>query len=111
MLSRLIGTFVVLAGISYGQLPTSSVTGSVVDPQGLPVAGAKVTVLNEGTKVAYEATTTSAGEYAVTGLAPGSYSVTVNQPGFSVVRGASQRPQYRRAAGGERQTADRLDRR
>jgi hypothetical protein len=84
MISRLIGTFVVLAGISYGQLPTSSVTGSVVDPQGLPVAGAKVTVLNEGTKVVYEATTTSAGEYSVTGLAPGSYSVTVNQAGFSV---------------------------
>ena len=47
------------------------------------MAGAKVTILNEGTRVAYEATTTSAGDYAVTGLAPGTYSVMVNQPGFS----------------------------
>jgi hypothetical protein len=59
MLQKLIGALVFLAGISYGQLPTSSVTGSVIDPQGLAVAGAKVTILNEGTRVAYEATTTS----------------------------------------------------
>jgi hypothetical protein len=83
MLQKLIGALVFLAGISYGQLPTSSVTGSVIDPQGLAVAGAKVTILNEGTRVAYEATTTSSGDYSVTGLAPGTYSVTVNQPGFS----------------------------
>ncbi|MGA2271656.1 MAG: carboxypeptidase regulatory-like domain-containing protein [Bryobacteraceae bacterium] len=82
MLRKLIGTFVVLAGISYGQLPTSSVTGSVVDPEGLPVAGVKVTVANQGTNVGYETVTTSAGEYVVSGLAPGIYSVAVNQPGF-----------------------------
>ena len=59
MLPKLIGTLVILAGISYGQLPTSSVTGSVIDPQGLAVAGATVTILNEGTRVAYQAATTS----------------------------------------------------
>jgi hypothetical protein len=80
---RKLTLFILLvAGMCFGQLPTSSVTGNVLDPQGLAVAGAKVTITNEGTRVAYEAATTSAGDYTVAGLAPGSYSVNVSQSGF-----------------------------
>ncbi len=75
-------TSFLLTAIVTGQLPTSSVTGTVADPQGLPIAGSKVTVTNEGTRVQYDIVTTSAGEFDVSGLAPGNYSVTVNQPGF-----------------------------
>ena len=82
MSQKLICTIILAVAMVMAQLPTSSVTGSVVDPQGLPVAGAKVTVINEGTQVRYEIATTSAGEFAVSGLAPGNYSVTVNQAGF-----------------------------
>jgi hypothetical protein len=79
---KLIVPSVFFAAMVMGQLPTSSVTGSVADPQGLAIAGAKVTVTNEGTQVHYEVVTTSAGEFDVPGLAPGNYSVAVDQPGF-----------------------------
>src|SRR5579871_4060754 len=79
---KLICPFVLMAGTAFGQLPTSSVTGNVVDPQGLPIAGARVTITNEGTRVASDVSTTSSGEFAISGLAPGSYTVAVNQSGF-----------------------------
>ena len=73
MLRNALYTLVLSDRLAYGQLPTSSVTGNVVDPQGLPIAGAHVTVTNEGTKVASEVVTTSLGEFAVSGLDPASY--------------------------------------
>ncbi len=82
MLRKLLCTVALSACLAFGQLPTSSVTGNVADPQGLAIAGAHVTITNEGTRVASEVVTTSTGEFAISGLDPGSYSVAVNQAGF-----------------------------
>jgi hypothetical protein len=79
---RCVSILILVSSLTFAQLSTSSVTGAVTDPQGLAIAGVKVTAVNEGTGVAYDALTTGAGDYAITGLNPGLYTVNINQPGF-----------------------------
>lgn len=60
----------------------AGITGTVTDPSGAVVPGAAVTVTNEATGVTNKTTTSSAGTYTVTGLLPGTYSLTVEAKGF-----------------------------
>jgi hypothetical protein len=64
------------------QTSTSSVTGTILDKDGKGVPDAKVTVKNEDTGVEYPTKTTSTGDYTVSSLVPGFYSVTVVKDGF-----------------------------
>ncbi len=70
------------AGMSFAQVSTSPITGTVVDANGLVVVGAKVVAKNEATHLDYETTTTSSGDYTLSGLPPGSYTITVTHSGF-----------------------------
>src|SRR5258708_7499837 len=65
------------------QLPTSTLNGTVTDPQGGMVPGAKVVVTNTASGVIREATSTSDGGFAVTDLIPGDYFVRVSASGFA----------------------------
>ncbi|WP_158750050.1 TonB-dependent receptor [Acidobacterium sp. S8] len=60
----------------------AGIVGTVADASGAVVPDAKVTITNQGTGVENHATTSSAGTYAVTGLTPGVYSITVEASGF-----------------------------
>ena len=60
----------------------AGITGTVTDSSGAIVAGAKVTITDQGTGQENHATTSSAGTYTVTGLTPGVYSITVEATGF-----------------------------
>ncbi len=60
----------------------SSISGTVTDTSGSVIVNAKVTVKNDATQVAKIAQTSSAGTYTVTDLIPGSYTVTIDDPGF-----------------------------
>lgn len=64
------------------QVSTSTISGSVQDATGAAVAGAKVVAKNEATGVPYETKTTSAGDYSLSALPPGTYSITVTHEGF-----------------------------
>ena len=57
--------------------------GSVTDTQGGAVIGATVTLTSNETGKTQQSTTTDEGFYRFTGLAPGSYNVTVEQAGFN----------------------------
>jgi hypothetical protein len=70
------------ANFCAAQTSTSSVTGTVVDQDGKSVPGAKVIVKNEETGVQYPTTTTSTGDYTVSSLVPGLYTLTVSKDGF-----------------------------
>ena len=61
----------------------SGITGTITDPSGAVVPGAKVTVTNTGTNISNTAITTSAGTYTITHLIPGTYKVRVEAPGFA----------------------------
>ncbi len=65
------------------QATTGSLRGTVADPNGGIIAGATVTVKNESTgATAAPITTTGEGTFEVAALQPGSYTVTVEAPGF-----------------------------
>lgn len=61
----------------------SGITGSVTDPSGAVVPGAKITATNKATNVSTTAVTSSVGTYTITDLIPGTYTVRVEAPGFS----------------------------
>ena len=65
-----------------------SITGRVVDPEGLAVPGATVVVVNPATGFTREATTADTGAYLVPSLEPGTYNVSVTMAGF----GSATRP-------------------
>lgn len=66
----------------FAQGTTSRVLGVVQDPSGASVAGAKVTLTNEGTGVEFTTTTSEVGAYVFEAVQVGSYSVAVEARGF-----------------------------
>lgn len=73
-----------VAGVASAQVANNtSLVGSVTDPDGSALVGAKVNAVEEGTKVVYPGTTNAQGNYAITFIAPGTYDITVEQSGFS----------------------------
>src|SRR5260370_3141981 len=65
------------------QLPTSTLNGTITDPQGAAVASAKVTITNEATSVSREITTDAQGFYTLANLVPGMYTLKVESPSFA----------------------------
>jgi hypothetical protein len=61
---------------------TTAITGTVTDPSGAIVPGAKVTATQTGTDVKRSAATNSAGEFNFPSLPPATYHVVVEAPGF-----------------------------
>ncbi len=70
--------------LSQGDLAT--LNGTVTDPTGAVIAGAKVSAEHEATGLRREATTSAAGTYVLAQLPIGSYRVTFEAPGFRPVR-------------------------
>src|SRR5207342_2104756 len=59
-----------------------TILGTVTDPSGAVVAGAKVTVKNTGTGLERSTETSGDGSYSLPELPIGTYNVTVTQSGF-----------------------------
>jgi hypothetical protein len=67
------------------QVDTATLSGTVSDPQGLAVRGAKLTITNTGTGAERTVVSDDAGRYKVVGLPPGRYKVSVDGgPSFAV---------------------------
>jgi len=64
------------------QIGTGSITGVVTDSSGAVIPEAEVNITNVDTNVPRVTTTTSSGDYSVTGLLPGRYSVIAKKGGF-----------------------------
>ena len=71
-----------LPGGAHGQVRSATLSGTVADSSGGVVLGAKVSVLETATGQHYEAVSNSSGEFTVTYLPAGLYTVTVAQTGF-----------------------------
>src|SRR5260370_40376233 len=66
------------AGMAVAQVNTATRSGTVTDPQGLGVKGAKVTVTNVATGSERSAETDDTGHYTLVGLPPGRYKMSVD---------------------------------
>jgi Carboxypeptidase regulatory-like domain len=71
-----------LAPIIAAQSTGGRIRGTVSDPSGGAVAGAKVTLINEATNVSRDVDTGSNGEYLLIEVPVGSYEIDVTQEGF-----------------------------
>src|SRR5690349_9999851 len=77
----LLGLFLT-AGPSLAQNTNSRISGTVSDNSGAVIAGAKVTVTNQDTKLNWKTVTDNNGFYVVTSLPVGAYNVGVEMAGF-----------------------------
>ncbi len=67
---------------AFGQATTGSISGSVTDPNGAPIAGVRVQATQSSTGQILNATTTDAGLYLLPSVPVGIYALTVEHPGF-----------------------------
>src|SRR5947208_11120632 len=72
-----------IAAVLWAADPTGTITGTVTDPSGAAVVGAKVRAVHTGTGFRRDSTTSSDGGYSFPLLPVGLYSVTVEASGFS----------------------------
>ena len=72
----------IFVSCSLAQTGTSSVRGTVLDKSGAAVAGAKVTISNNGQALQRETQTDNSGEYRFLALPPGTYTLNVEKTGF-----------------------------
>jgi hypothetical protein len=77
---------IVCCGVScvavLAQVQTGRIVGTIYDPNKAVVPGATVTVKDQATNVARQVVTNDAGDYVVTPLDPGIYSVSATASGF-----------------------------
>lgn len=90
VLSFVFGALTLLAQPTFAQ-SFGSVLGTVSDPSGAVISGAKVTLTNLNTGDHRAATADTGGFYQFPNVLPGAYQIDVEHPGFRhVVRGAFQ---------------------
>src|SRR5262252_7074353 len=65
------------------QAISGDLTGSVLDATGAGVPNAKVTATNDATGVSQNTTTNAQGEYHLSNLPAGTYTISVNAAGFA----------------------------
>jgi Carboxypeptidase regulatory-like domain/TonB-dependent Receptor Plug Domain len=71
------------AQYAIAQTVTGSISGTITDASGNAVAGATVRLINERTNDARVLTTNESGDFRFTAVLPGTYTVKVEQKGFS----------------------------
>ena len=94
-LSRLVGVLTSLACVllsafcllptAFGQSATATLSGTVEDPNGAMVAGAKVKVVNLNTGLERDTTTNDSGVFTIVLLPPSTYTVRVERDGFVTI--------------------------
>lgn len=86
-LRRLLFAFALVAGVAArAQLNFGTISGTVTDPTGGPIAGATVTLTSTDRNVSVSTTANDGGRYALLSLQPGPYSLTASFSGFKSKR-------------------------
>src|SRR5712692_5650223 len=67
---------------AFAQTDRGTITGTIADPAGAVVAGAKVEARNVDTGTLYEVASTGTGNYTLSQLPAGTYEVSIAVPGF-----------------------------
>jgi outer membrane receptor protein involved in Fe transport len=75
-----------IAAPALAQNPTGTITGRVVDSQGLPITGVTVTVTSPALQGVRTTRTTENGDFILPLLPPGAYTIAVELQGFSAAK-------------------------
>jgi hypothetical protein len=75
--------FVLSCALAFGQSDRGVITGTVSDSTGALIPAVQIVLVNTNTGAKTDTVTTGTGNYTLLGLAVGTYSLTVQQPGFS----------------------------
>ncbi|HEY6342569.1 MAG TPA: TonB-dependent receptor [Bryobacteraceae bacterium] len=70
------------AALAFGQGGNGTITGTITDPAGAVIAGATVQAKNAETGVIYTGASSTAGDYTISNLPVGTYSLTTTVQGF-----------------------------
>ena len=73
---------ILLLPVAFSQTETAAINGFVTDSSGGVVPAADVVATNVATNAAYPVQTSEAGYYVITPLPIGTYTITVEVPGF-----------------------------
>src|SRR5580704_5924513 len=69
--------------VSWPQLTTATLSGTVTDTAGAVIPDAQVTIVNQDTNAQISTKTNSVGNFVLTGLPVATYSVTISKQGFN----------------------------
>ena len=75
-----------LAVSSFAQVDRSALAGTVTDPPGRLLAGARITAVQNSTQLKRETVSDSTGNYAIPELPVGTYTVTIEHSGFQTLK-------------------------
>jgi hypothetical protein len=82
---RCLFSALVTSGILSAQMTTTgSINGTVVDPSGHVIAGARITLMSERTSEARTAISNEAGVFGLLAVQPDTYNLRIEQKGFKV---------------------------
>jgi hypothetical protein len=81
-MNRLVVYLAFLFTPAFAQVQSGTIVGTITDQGGASVAGAKVTLVNEGTKFTRIVETGTSGQFVATSVPTGSYTITAEMPGF-----------------------------
>lgn len=81
-LASLLFVLLFVAALGVAQTPTGGLDGTVTDPSGAVIPGAKILITEVATGRAIPLTANTAGHFSLRNLLPGAYSITIEAPGF-----------------------------
>src|SRR5579875_1064814 len=76
------GILFVTNGRVWAQAQTATITGTITDPSGAALPGAKIVATETSTNVSHSTVTNAQGEYSIPDLPVGTYNVQASQSGF-----------------------------
>jgi hypothetical protein len=79
----LVAVCLALSNVGFPQASSSSLRGTVTDPSGSAIVGAKVVIANVESTLTRTATTGEVGDYSFVALPPGTYTLSVTATGFA----------------------------
>jgi hypothetical protein len=68
--------------LAFSQIATTSLRGTIKDPSGAVVPGARITLVDKATGSTLSATSSNTGFYDLLQIPPATYTITVSAPGF-----------------------------
>ena len=86
MITRVSLLFLSAAAFCFGQTSATQISGTVYDNSGAILSGAVVTSVNDATGATLKQLTNSAGLWAFPSIAVGTYTISVEMPGFKTAK-------------------------